>query len=82
MSRYLYTTAGAVIGYFDQDDKYLYTQAGKVIAYLDDKRTYMYAQGGTVMVTSLKTASTFTQQLGLSSDMSNHLLTDQMKSIL
>ena len=33
------------------------------------------------MVTSLKTTSTFTQQLGLSSDMSNRLLTNQMKSI-
>ena len=36
MNRYLYTTAGAVIGYFDQDRKYLYTTAGKVIAYFDD----------------------------------------------
>ncbi len=48
MSRYLYTTAGAVIGYFDQDDKYLYTAACKVIAYFDDQRTYLYTQGGSV----------------------------------
>jgi hypothetical protein len=40
MSRYLYTEAGAMIGYLDQDGKYLYPRAGRVIAYFDDQRTY------------------------------------------
>ena len=66
MNRYLYTKAGAVIGYFDQDGKYLYTTAGEVIAYFDAQRTYMYTQGAArFMVTSLKIASTFTQRPGL-----------------
>lgn len=50
MARYLYTTEGTIVGYFDDENKYLYTNTrpAQIISYFNDERTYMYTMQGKV----------------------------------
>ena len=77
MNRYLYTKAGAVIGYFDQDGKYLYMRTG--LSYFDAQRTYMYTQGGAVYGHVSQDRKYLYTTAGVVIGYSNRLLTDRIK---